>query len=459
MPALPAPLPTSTRSRSRTLRGAVAGLGLAIGLAACTGTADAPGAPDVTATGGSATTAAATPTALPDPTVGLTAVGWLEAAGPFADLPLGDTPVEDWPDLFATLSATAGAAGPAPSTPTTIVERDPDACTLWRVLVTDVAFDAARAPGAARMRAELLATLTGIDHDAGPLLGEGDAPWCEGRGREGLAWYATVVTPAACALPDQAPLACVTVTTMRYDGGAHPNLVATDLVLDPVTGRRYDAAALLELRGLDVAATTASVEATVCDLDRAAGLVDAGQDCWPIALRNIRPTATGVVLAFSPYESGPYALGARDLFVPWADLAAGAQVAVAVRAAHRALRAALASGDWVAVAALVPADGAFLVGTGARVADPVGLLRGLPRDPRPELFVALAQRPGTLAGETVWPELALRDPFVLAADERDALVAASGADAVAAWERAGRYTGWRVGFDADGTWRFAVAGE
>jgi len=449
------------RSDRRSVRTAVAGLAVTLGLAACAGAADAP---DATApapsSAGSATGAGpAALIALPDPTAGLAALGWLEGTGAFADLALGDTPVEGWPDLIAALNATAGAAGPAPFTLTTAVERDPDACTLWRVLVTDVTFDAAAAAGAARMREEVLATLAGIDHDPGPLLAAGDAPWCEGRSREGLAWYAAVATPTSCALPDQDPLACVTVTTLRYDGGAHPNLVHTDLVLDPATGRRFAASALLELRGLDLATTTAFVEAAVCDLDRAAGIVGPGQECWPIALRNVRPTATGVVLSFAPYESGPYAVGPRDLFVPWAELAAGADVPVAVRAAQRALVDALASGDWAAVAALVPADGDLLVATGERVADPVGLLRGLPRDPRPEMLAALALRPGRITDTTVWPELAVRDPFVIAAGERDALVAAFGTDTVAAWETSGRYTGWRAGFDADGTWRFLVAGE
>ncbi len=60
---------------------------------------------------------------------------------------------------------------------------------------------------------------------------------------------------------------------------------------------------------------------------------------------------------------------------------------------------------------------------------------------------------------TVWPELAVRDPFVIDDAERPDLEAAFGAEALAAWESAGRYLGWRAGFDDDGTWRFVVAGD
>jgi hypothetical protein len=64
----------------------------------------------------------------------------------------------------------------------------------------------------------------------------------------------------------------------------------------------------------------------VCDLDRARGLLGALDTCWPISLRNARPCASGVVFAFSAYESGPNSFGARDLFIPWTELAAGAAI-------------------------------------------------------------------------------------------------------------------------------------
>jgi hypothetical protein len=89
----------------------------------------------------------------------------------------------------------------------------------------------------------------------------------------------------------------------------------------------------------------------------------------------------------------------------------------------------------------------------------VAVLRALPRDPRPEMLVAISQRPGRVGTTTVWPELAVRDPFTIDASERQALASTFGADAVAAWEDAGRYLGWRAGVDDDGTWRFIVAGD
>jgi hypothetical protein len=429
-------------------------------LTACSSSSDSPGsATSGAASGGTTPTGAggAAPASLAlDPTVGLTLTGWLDAPGAFAGLPLADTGLEDWPELFAEVS---GPSGPLTVDVTTVVERDPDACTVWRVLVTDVSFG--DGPAAERMRATVLATLSGIDHDPGPLLGTGEEPWCGDREREGLAWYATVLAPAFCTLPGEDPLQCLTVVTMRYDGGAHPNLVHTDLVFDAATGTELDVEALLARRELELGATTAFIGSTVCELDVAAGLLGAGEDCWPVVLRNARPTPTGLVLSFAPYESGPYALGPRDLFVPWGELDAGAAVPVAARAAQRELRAALAADDWSLVAALLPADGDFLVATGEAASDPVAVLRALPRDPRPEMLAALAQRPGRIAGVagTVWPELAVRDPFVIAPDERASLEATFGADTVRAWESAGRYTGWRAGFDDDGTWRFMVAGS
>jgi hypothetical protein len=77
------------------------------------------------------------------------------------------------------------------------------------------------------------------------------------------------------------------------------------------------------------------------------------------------------------------------------------------------------------------------------------------------MLTALAQRPGTIAGSgvTVWPELAVRDPFTIGGDERAALEAAFGADALRAWDAAGRYLGWRAGIADDGTLRFIVAGD
>jgi hypothetical protein len=446
----------SHRKPTRALRMTTTTLAIILTLAGCASTPDmspVSGTSDATTAPGGGNS---TPISLAlDPTVGLTTTGWLDAPGAFADLPLGDTDLMAWPELFA---GVPGPAGPLTVDVTTVVERDPDACTVWRVLVTDVSFGDGAA--AERMRAAVLSTLDGIDHDPGPLLSD-DEPWCSDREREGLAWLVTVLAPAFCVLPGEDPLQCLTVITMRYDGGAHPNLVHTDLMFDAATGAEVDVADVLADRQLDLAAATAFVESAVCDLDVAAGLMDPSDSCWPITLRNARPTATGLVLSFSPYESGPYAFGPRDLFVPWADLEIGATVPAASRAAQRELRAALAADDWSLVAALLPIDGDFLVGAGEATSDPVAVLRTFPRDPRQEMLAALTQRPGRIeaAGVTVWPELAVRDPFLIDPSERSAIETAFGPDTVRAWESAGRYLGWRAGFDDDGTWRFMVAGD
>lgn len=441
---------------SRPHRLALAGMALMLGLAACSPADELAAEPAEPSPAPTAQEQALTAT-LPDPTDGLTTTGWIDGSGAFAGLPLADTELDAWPDLLVDLPASESA----PFTLTTRVERDPDACTVWRVLIEDI--DLGQGDAAERMRTTVLDTLTGIDHDPGPLLGPDDEPWCGDRPREGLTWYATTITPSFCALPDAASgtdaLTCLTVTTMRYDGGAHPNTVHTDLVFDVATGESLDVAALLATRELALNAVTAFIESTVCDLDLAAEMMGAEEGCWPIVLRNARPTPSGLILSFAPYESGPYAFGPRDLFVPWTELDAGGAVPAATRATDRELRTALASGDWSLVDALVPADDTFLVATGEESADPVAVLRALPRDPRPEMLVALAQRPGRVDGMTVWPELALRDPFTIDASERQSLETAFGVEAIAAWESAGRYLGWRAGIDDDGVWRFIVAGD
>jgi hypothetical protein len=57
----------------------------------------------------------------------------------------------------------------------------------------------------------------------------------------------------------------------------------------------------------------------------------------------------------------------------------------------------------------------------------------------------------------VWPELAVREPFVIDTSKRPAVEAVFGADAVAAWDSSGRSLGWRIGIDDAGAWRFIVA--
>ena len=188
------------------------------------------------------------------------------------------------------------------------------------------------------------------------------------------------------------------------------------------------------------------------------GSLTAWRGCWEIQLRNIRPTPAGLLLSFSPYEAGPYAFGPRDLFVPTDVLLAGPTVPAAVRETQQALADAVRDGDWDGIAALLPADGAFTAAFGAP-ADPIAYYRSLERDPLAEWLVVLTQPAGRVQELTVWPELHARDPFVITSAERPRLAAAFGEEFLRNWEAAGAYLGWRAGFDADGTWRFMVAGD
>jgi hypothetical protein len=72
-----------------------------------------------------------------DPTVGLTTSAWLEGVRRVRRPPARRHPIDAWPELLA---AVPGPGGPLDVTVTTVVERDPDACTLWRVLVEEVSF-------------------------------------------------------------------------------------------------------------------------------------------------------------------------------------------------------------------------------------------------------------------------------------------------------------------------------
>jgi hypothetical protein len=388
-----------------------------------------------------------------DPSAGLTEVAWLETFDPFGEADLAWSEADDWPALFAALPRpTTGD----PFSVTMTLERDPDPCTLWHRVPT--ALDMGPGEAAARMAATVLATLDAPEHAVGPLLAPGEASWCEGRTRETLAFLATDLSPTFCAGAEGREVRCVTVTTFRYDGGAHANTTHTDLVFDVVTGERLGAADLLGPLGVELAAVDAHVEELVCELDRAEGLLAPIDECWEVAVRNVRPMPTGLLFSFSPYESGPYVFGARDLFVPLEVLAAGPLVPAAVRATQQALTDAVRAQDWDAIAALLPADGRFTAGFGAPD-DAIAYYRGLARDPLAEWLVVLTQPAGRVQELTVWPELHARDPFVIGDGERDRLSAAFGEEFLRTWEQAGAYLGWRAGFDADGTWRFMVAGD
>jgi hypothetical protein len=390
---------------------------------------------------------------LTDPTEGLTEVTWLATFDPFREADLAWSDADEWPALFAALPRQVTAD---PLDVTMRLVRDPDVCTLWHRIPSAV--DMGPGDAEARMAATVLTVLDTADHAPAPLLGPGDASWCEDRTRDSLAFLASDVSPAFCADAAGGSVRCVTVTTFRYDGGAHANTVHTDLVFDTTTGATLDADELLATYGTDVMTARAHVEDLVCELDRAEGMLGPHDACWDVQLRNLRPTATGMLFSFSPYESGPYVVGARDLFVPADVLAAGPLLTPAVRATQRALTDAVRAADWDAIRSLLPADGRFTAGFDAP-ADPIAYYRALERDPLEEWLTALTQPPGRVAELTVWPQLHARDPFTISDEERPRLAAAFGEDSLLGWEAAGAYLGWRAGFDADGTWRFMVAGD
>jgi hypothetical protein len=123
-----------------------------------------------------------------------------------------------------------------------------------------------------------------------------------------------------------------------------------------------------------------------------------------------------------------------------------------------ALLAAARMDDWDALAALIPEDMLF-TSNYAGEEEHVAFYRSLDEDVLAEI-VALLQGPFvTLDDITVWPELYARVPFAFGADERERLEDRHGAEALAEWEAAGAYLGWRLGITEDGDWVFLVAGD
>jgi hypothetical protein len=81
------------------------------------------------------------------------------------------------------------------------------------------------------------------------------------------------------------------------------------------------------------------------------------------------------------------------------------------------------------------------------------------RDPA-ELLAALLQLPHTRQGGTyVWPFAFDRPPASLTEAERRQLERIATPEAIAGWEQAGSYLGWRAGITRDGRWLFFVAGD
>jgi hypothetical protein len=129
-----------------------------------------------------------------------------------------------------------------------------------------------------------------------------------------------------------------------------------------------------------------------------------------------------------------------------------------VRATRAALLAAAQAGDWDAVGSLIPTDVPFTSNYGGE-SDHVAFYRALDTDLLAEV-VALLEGPfGQVSDVVVWPELHSRVPFAFGADERTELEGRFGAEALATWEAAGAYLGWRIGITEAGEWIFLVAGD
>lgn len=128
------------------------------------------------------------------------------------------------------------------------------------------------------------------------------------------------------------------------------------------------------------------------------------------------------------------------------------------RTTRAALLDAARDGDWDAVGALIPTDELFTSNYGGED-DHVAYYRSLDEDVLAEVVALLEGDPVQLDDITVWPELHSRVPFAFGVDERPALEARYGADALAEWEAAGTYLGWRIGITDAGAWIFLVAGD
>lgn len=132
------------------------------------------------------------------------------------------------------------------------------------------------------------------------------------------------------------------------------------------------------------------------------------------------------------------------------------------RATREALLEAAGADDWDAVASLIPTDAMFTSNYGGET-DHVAYYRGLDEDVLAEV-VLLLEAPFDYVGDIqvgevfVWPELHARVPFVVSEDERASLIERYGADALADWEAAEAYLGWRIGITTDGDWLFLVSG-
>ena len=312
--------------RMRTLRRTLVATGLALALTATAcGPSDdavalAPPAPEADGTEGPApepeTSDAAVP---PDEALGARfEPGHAHFAHLWGDA-LWSGPTETWPDRMTDGPVPDGAG---PLTVTVEVRRDLDPCLAFAREV--VAVDAGDGEAAAAMEATLVAAATASRWEPFEEA-PGMAPWCQAEGRpaDALGFFAQELTELACALPDGPAVRCFVLGRFGYEGGAHDYATHDVLVFDAPTGIERSLEDLIELAGTDVATATDRVERAVCAIDRATAQAEGATafECWEVELRQAWPTPEALVFSFAPYEAGPWAVGSRDLHVPWAALA------------------------------------------------------------------------------------------------------------------------------------------
>lgn len=127
-------------------------------------------------------------------------------------------------------------------------------------------------------------------------------------------------------------------------------------------------------------------------------------------------------------------------------------------ATREALLAAATAEDLDAVGALIPTETLFTSNYGGEDGH-VAYYEALEADVLAEAVALLEGDFVQLDDITVWPAVYARVPFAVADDERAELEARFGAEALAGWEEAGSYLGWRIGITDDGDWIFLVSGD
>ncbi len=144
-----------------------------------------------------------------------------------------------------------------------------------------------------------------------------------------------------------------------------------------------------------------------------------------------------------------------------ADPAQG-RVPAAVEETRRAIMEAAESGDYDALAALIPGSGfTFSYGAGESAIDYWKDLDAQGERPLETMAAVLALPHTRSRGTFVWPWAYDGDPADLTDEEKDALAGARVATRKQLDQMAefGHYLGWRLGIRRDGTWLYFVAGD